>query len=107
MEQEYLHIKKGLQKEVLFMGLKAVYINYCIYLGLASIIIGLGLSTIIPTALALLITTLLILVVFAILMFYSKTYGAKGFVKKLADAQRPNSIKVSNSFETLLVWKNN
>ncbi len=107
MEQEYLHIKKGLQKEVLFMGLKAVYINYCIYLGLASIIIGLGLSTIIPTALALLITTLLIVVVFSILMFYSRTYGAKGFVKKLADAQRPNSIKVSNSFETLLLWKNN
>lgn len=106
MAQEYLHIKKGLQKEVLFMGLKAVYINYCIYLGLASIVIGLGLSTVIPTALALLITTLLILVVFGILMFYSRTYGAKGFVKKLADARRPNSIKISNSFETLLLWKN-
>lgn len=89
------------------MGLKAVYINYCIYLGLASIIIGLGLSTIIPTALALLITALLILVVFGILMFYSKTYGAKGFVKKMADAQMPRTIKVSNSFTTLLVWKNN
>ena len=107
MEQEYLHIKKGLQKEVLFMGLKAVYINYCIYLGLASIILGLGLSTLIPTALALLITILLILVVFSILMFYSRTYGAKGFVKKLADANKPNSIKVSNTFENLLIWKNN
>ena len=107
MEQEYLHIKKGLQKEVLFMGLKAVYINYCIYLGLASIVIGLGLSTLIPTALALLITTLSILVVFGILMFYSRTYGAKGFVKKLADAQGPNSVKVSNPFKTLLLWKNN
>lgn len=89
------------------MGLKAVYINYCIYLGLASIILGLGLSTIIPTALALLITIILILVVFSILMFYSKTYGAKGFVKKLANAGKPNSIKVSNTFENLLVWKNN
>lgn len=89
------------------MGLKAVYINYCIYLGLASIIIGLGLSTVIPTALALLITALLIIVVFSILMFYSKTYGAKGFVKKLADTRRPNSIKISNPFENILVWKNN
>ena len=89
------------------MGLKTVYINYCIYLGLASIIIGLGLSTVIPTALALLITAALILVVFSILMFYSKTYGAKGFVKKMADTSKPNSIKVSNSFENLLLWKNN
>lgn len=105
MEREHLHIKKGLQKEVLFMGLKAVYINYCIYLGLASIVIGLGMSQLIPTALALLLTALMILLIFSILMFYSRTYGAKGFVKKLADAERPNAIKISNPFKTLLIWK--
>lgn len=87
------------------MGLKAVYINYCIYLGLGSVIIGLALSQIIPTALALLLTSLMILLIFSILMFYSRTYGAKGFVRKLADAERPDAIKISNPFNSLLIWK--
>lgn len=89
------------------MGLKAVYINYCIYLGLASIVIGLGLSHIIPTVLALVLTAMMIVLVFGILMFYSRTYGAKGFVKKLADAERPDAIKISNPFKTLLIWTDN
>lgn len=106
MEIHHIPIKKGLQKDVLYKGLKAKYIFYCLYQGLASIILGLVLSTFIPMAWALLIIAFLIMVVFLILLFYSRTYGANGFVKKLADAHRPSSIKSSNSFENLLLWKN-
>ncbi len=106
MEIHYIPIKKGLQKDVLYKGLKAKYIFYCLYLGLATIILGLVLSSFIPMAWALLVIVSLIATIFLILLFYSRTYGANGFVKKLADAQRPGSIKSSNSFENLLLWKN-
>lgn len=79
---------------------------YCLYLGMATIMLGLVLSTFIPMALALVAVVLAIAIVFLILLFYSRTYGANGFVKKLADASRPRSIKISNSFENLLLWKN-
>lgn len=66
---------------------------------------GFGLSMVVSTVLSLLITTCLILLVFAILLFYSKTYGANGFKKKLADKSKPKKIKVSNSFSNMLLWK--
>lgn len=105
MEIHYIPIKKGLQKDVLYKGLKAKYIFYCLYLGLATIILGLVLSSFIPMAWALLVIVSLIATIFLILLFYSRTYGANGFVKKLADARKPGSIKSSNSFENLLLWK--
>ena len=106
MEVSYNLIRKGLQKDVLYKGLKALYINYLLYFGFAAIIIGLTLSSFIPMVLALVITFVLILVIFLVLLFYSRTYGANGFLKKLSDKNKPNSIKVSNSFENLLLWKN-
>ena len=106
MENNHIPINKGLQKDVLYKGLKAKYILYLIYLGLATIVLGLVLSTFIPMLLALVLTVGVIAFVFLILLFYSKTYGANGFVKKLADASKPDSIKVSNPFENLLLWKN-
>ncbi len=105
METSYNLIRKGLQKDVLYKGLKAKYINYSLYLGFAAIIIGLALSTFIPMILALVLTTVLIILIFLILLFYSRTYGANGFIKKMADNGKPNSIKISHSFENLLVWK--
>lgn len=106
MENQHIPIQKGLQKDVLYRGLKARYIMYCLYLGLAAILLGLVLSTIIPMALALMTIFMTITVVFLILLFYSRTYGANGFVKKLADSSKPDSVKLSNSFENLLLWKN-
>jgi hypothetical protein len=105
MEDKYVLIRKGLQKEVLFLGLKARYINYCLYIGFGVIALGLVLSTVIPTFMALLVTACVMLSVFAILLFYSRTYGAKGFVKKMADASRPKKIKVSNPFTKMPLWK--
>lgn len=105
METHFVQIRKGLQKEVLFLGLKAKYINYCIYIGLCTIAFGFCLSIFIPTTLALAVTTCVMLFVFAILLFYSKTYGANGFVKKIADKSKPKKIKMSNSFTKMLLWK--
>lgn len=107
MENQYIPIKKGLQKDVLYKGLKAKYIMYCLYLVLTAILLGLVLSTFIPMVYALLLMAIVIAIVFLVLLFYSRTYGANGFVKKLADSQRPNAIKVSNPFKSLLLWKNN
>lgn len=104
METSYNLIRKGLQKDVLYKGLKAKYINYSLYLGFAAIITGLALSTFIPMILALVLTTVLIILIFLILLFYSKTYGANGFIKKMSDNSKPDSIKVS-SFKNLLLWK--
>ncbi len=106
MENRHVPIKKGLQKDVLFRGLKAKYIMYSLYLGLATILLGLILSSFVPMALALVIIVMIIAITFLILLFYSRTYGANGFVKKLADASKPSSVKISNSFENLLLWKN-
>ncbi len=106
MENHYIPIKKGLQKDVLYKGLKAKYIMYCLYLVLTAILLGLVLSTFIHMVYALLLMAIVIAVVFLVLLFYSRTYGANGFVKKLADSQRPNTIKVSNPFKNLLLWKN-
>lgn len=106
MENNHILIKKGLQKDVLYKGLKANYISYCLYLGLAAILTGLFLSTFIPMILAMAIIVVAVTAVFLVLLFYSSTYGANGFVKKMADARKPGSIKVSNSFENLLIWKN-
>ncbi|HEA23650.1 hypothetical protein LCGC14_0529610 [marine sediment metagenome] len=106
MENHHIPIKKGLQKDVLFRGLKAKYIIYCLYLGLAAILLGLVLSTFVPMLYALAMIIITIAVVFLILLFYSRTYGANGFVKKMADAAKPDRIKISNPFENLLLWKN-
>ncbi len=106
MENQHIPIKKGLQKDVLYRGLKAKYIMYCLYLGLAAIMLGLVLSTFIPMLFALVVIIAAIAIIFLTLLFYSRTYGANGFVKKLADAAKPDSIKISNPFENLLLWKN-
>ncbi len=106
MENRHIPIKKGLQKDVMFRGLKAKYIIYCLYLGLTTILLGLVLSTFVPMAVAMVVIIIVIGLIFLILLFYSRTYGANGFVKKLADASKPSSVKVSNSFENLLLWKN-
>ncbi|SNZ01308.1 DUF4133 domain-containing protein [Flagellimonas pacifica] len=106
MEGSFSLIRKGLQKDVLYKGLKAKYINYSLYFGFAAIIMGLVLSTLVPMVLALICTTVLIAIIFLILLFYSRTYGANGFVKKLADSHKPKAIKISNSYENLLLWKN-
>ena len=106
MENYHIPIKKGLQKDVLYRGLKAKYIMYCLYLGIGAILMGLVLSTFITMLMALIAIIVAIAIVFIILLFYSRTYGANGFVKKLADAAKPDSIKVVNSFKNLLVWKN-
>jgi len=105
LENSYFLIRKGLQKEALFYGLKAKYINYCIYISIGLITFGLGLSMVIPTIMALMVTGSLMFVVFAILLFYSKTYGANGFLKKIANKSKPEQIKVSNSFSKMLLWK--
>ena len=105
MEVSYNIIRKGLQKDVLYKGLKAKYINYGLVLGFAAIIIGMVLSAFMPMALAMIIIAILIVLIFLILLFYSRTYGANGFFKKLADASKPDHIKISNSFENLLLWK--
>lgn len=105
MEEKYVLIRKGLQKEVLFLGLKAKYINYCIYMGLGVLSLGFVLSMVIPTFMALLVTAGTILLVFAILLFYSRTYGARGFIKKMADATRPDKVKISQSFKKMSLWK--
>lgn len=106
MKNQYIPIQKGLQKDVLYKGLKAKYIMYCLYLVLTAIMLGLVISTFIPMIWALLLMAIVIAIVFLVLLFYSRTYGANGFVKKLADSQKPDSIKVSNPFENLLLWKN-
>jgi cytochrome c oxidase subunit IV len=106
MENQYIPIQKGLQKDVLYKGLKAKYITYCLYLVLTAIMLGLVISTFIPMIWALLLMAIVIAIVFLVLLFYSRTYGANGFVKKLADSQKPDTIKVSNPFENLLLWKN-
>jgi len=105
MDNHYSEIRKGLQKEVLFLGLKAKYINYCIYIGVGVIAFGLGLSLIIPTSLALIVTTGMVGVVFVILLFYSKTYGANGFIKRIADKGKPDQVKVSGSFSKMVLWE--
>ncbi|ASV32366.1 MULTISPECIES: DUF4133 domain-containing protein [Flavobacteriaceae] len=106
MKNQYIPIQKGLQKDVLYKGLKAKYIMYCLYLVLTAIMLGLVISTFIPMIWALLLMAIVIAIVFLVLLFYSRTYGANGFVKKLADSQKPDTIKVSNPFENLLLWKN-
>ncbi|GGD13358.1 DUF4133 domain-containing protein [Hyunsoonleella pacifica] len=105
MNHNYTEIRKGLQKEVLFLGLKAKYINYCIYIGVGVIAFGLGLSLLIPTSLALLVTTGMVGCVFVILLFYSRTYGANGFIKKIADNSKPQQVKVSGSFSKMVLWE--
>lgn len=104
-QDELMHLKKGLQKEVLFMGLKASYINYFILTGLGLLIMGLVLAMIVPTFLALLLTIILMVVSFSVILFYSKTYGQNGFIKKVADKNKPNLITRSNKIDSLLIWK--
>jgi ABC-type transport system involved in multi-copper enzyme maturation permease subunit len=106
MENRHILIKKGLQKDVLYKGLKAKYIMYCLFLGLIAILLGLILSTFVPMVIALILIFGVIVVIFLVLLFYSRTYGANGFVKKMADIQKPDTIKVSNRIENLLLWKN-
>ncbi|MAO15491.1 MAG: hypothetical protein CMH44_01200 [Muricauda sp.] len=105
MEDKFILIRKGLQKEILFLGLKARYINHCIYIGLGVLSLGFILSMIIPTFMALVVTTSALLSMFAILLFHSRTYGARGFVKKMADAARPDKIKISRPYKNMPLWK--
>lgn len=105
MEDKFVLIRKGLQKEVLFLGLKARYINHCIYIGLCVLSLGFILSMVIPTFMALLVTACTLLSMFAILLFHSRTYGAKGFIKKMADASRPEKIKISRPYKNMPLWK--
>lgn len=105
MEDKFILIRKGLQKEVLFLGLKARYINHCIYMGLGVLSLGFILSMVIPTFMALLVTVCTLLSMFAILLFHSKTYGARGFIKKIADASRPEKIKISQPYKNMPLWK--
>jgi len=105
MDTSYTTIRKGLQKDVLFKGLKAKYITYCLYLGFGAIILGMALSTFVPMVFALIVIVVLVALIFLVLLFYSKTYGANGFVKKLADRSKPDRISVTTSFENLLLWK--
>lgn len=106
MEVNSIPIPKGLQKDVLFKGLKAKYIGHCLYVGLAAVILGMILSTFIPMILAIGVITILLSITFLIFLFYSKTYGANGFLKKMADAAKPDEIIVSTSIENLLLWRN-
>jgi hypothetical protein len=87
------------------MGLKASYINYFILTGLGVIVLGLVLSMIVPTVLALFLTAGLLVVTFAIILFYSKTYGQNGFIKKIADKKKPDVVTRSNKIESLLICK--
>lgn len=103
---ERKHIKKGLQKEVLFKGLRASYIYYFIYISLATFLLGILLSLLIPTFYSIIITSVLFLFIFMILLFYSKTYGENGFIKKMADKNSPDKIRVSNKLEYMLLWEN-
>ncbi|MER3373574.1 MAG: DUF4133 domain-containing protein [Allomuricauda sp.] len=105
MEDKFILIRKGLQKEVLFLGLKARYINHCIYIGLGVLSLGFILSMVIPTLMALVVTTCALFSMFATLLFHSRTYGARGFIKKMADASRPDKIKISRPHKNMPLWK--
>lgn len=102
---EVMKLNKGLQKEVLFYSLKAKYINYFISVGLGTLLIGVLLSIVINMFLAILFMVITLVTSFSILLFYSKTYGENGFVKKISDNKMPNAIKGTKKYSNLLVWE--
>ena len=106
MSNSHIPISKGLQKEVSFWGLKARYIYYFVYISVAAIVHGLLLSLFLPAFIAMLISAALMGIAFLIILFYSRTYGANGFIKKVADTSRPNAIKLVHNFKSLLLWQN-
>lgn len=106
MEQNYYPIHKGLQKDVLYMGLRAKYIYYCLYSSIAIILGGLLLSAFLPMVWAITLMVISIAGIFLALLIYSRTYGAHGFIKKMADRKLPKSLKQSTPFKSLLLWEN-
>ncbi|NKI27877.1 DUF4133 domain-containing protein [Arenibacter sp. 6A1] len=105
MCNSHIPIRKGLQKEASYWGLKAKYIYYFVYLSIAAIVHGLVLSLFLPAFLAMLISAALMGIAFLIILFYSRTYGANGFIKKMADTSKPSTIKLTHNFKSLLLWQ--
>lgn len=106
MQVAYNTIRKGLQQDVRFKGLKSKYIYYCLYLGVGTILFGLFLSSFLSMLWAIVMIAIVLLALFIIFLSYSRTYGSHGFVKKLADRNKPTTIKINTPFEHVLLWKN-
>lgn len=86
------------------MNLKASYINKFLIGALISIFIAFALSLVIPTLIALVIGVTILIIMFLFMLFYSKTYGEKGFSKKIADSSKPNHLKRINNYKSCMIW---
>ncbi|UWX54320.1 DUF4133 domain-containing protein [Maribacter litopenaei] len=106
MEEIYYPIHKGLQKEVFYLGLKAKYIYYGLYLGIGIVLGGLLLSAFLPMLWSMVIIAIFLFALFLTLLAYSRTYGAYGFIKKVADRKLPAGMKQHTPFKNLPIWKN-
>lgn len=100
-----MKIYKALQKDPIYKGLKARYINMAIRL-LFICLISLALfSSIFPIVPVIILNLIIFISGIIWLLIHSKTYGADGFNKKIADKKLPNSIVTDKPIKSLLIWK--
>ena len=105
MENKLVKIPKALQKDVSFFGLRAKYVDQAFKGSFLSLMVGLFLSTVIPTFLSLLLSFCTAALYIALTLFYSKAYGENGFIKSRADRKGPDTIKGHVNKKKLVLWK--
>ena len=100
-----IKVHKSLNKEVSFLGLKARYIYYAAYAFIGSFFYYLSFSTAIGPIIGLLTGLGLFILSVVLILYYSKTYGENGWVKKQSYKASPKKIRMNSFTNTILCKK--
>jgi len=96
-------VNKSLKKEVMVFGLKAKFIYYAAYLFIGSFVFSLFGSSRFGPIYSLLVGLIIFAIGILIIIYYSKTYGENGWMKKQASKSQPNNIRVTSNAKSL-IW---
>jgi len=105
MDINYIKVPKALQKDVLFYGLRAKYVEKAIKGMVVCIVLGMIMSNFISGIVAGLLSFAAAFGFFSVMLFFSRLYGENGFVKKEVERKMPDEIKGHVNKRSLLVWK--
>lgn len=101
--RKLIEVNKSLKKEVVFLGLKAKFIYYGAYLFIFCFIMALFGSSKFGPILSLVVGLVIFIIGVLLLIYYSKTYGENGWVKKHTSKSQPNKIRVTCNTNAI-IW---
>ncbi len=104
MKDRDIKVPKALQKDVVFFGLKAKYVEKATKGVVVCLVIGLICSTFMPGWIAGVGSFGLAGGFVSLMLYYSKAYGDNGFVKKQVDKKLPDEVKGYINKKNLLIW---